>query len=73
MGFQSLITTLPRHIVDELEKIQKTFLWKHSYPKIKHETLCNDCKGGGLKNIDILNESISLQFSWIRAIFIDGS
>ena len=38
-------------------------------PKIKHETLCNDYKGGGLKNIDILNKIISLQCSWIRRLY----
>ena len=36
---------------------------------MKHETLCNDNKGGGLKNLDILNKIISLQFSWIRRLF----
>ena len=41
-------------MVNELEKIQKAFLWKNYSPKIKHETLCNDYKGGGLKDIDIL-------------------
>ena len=51
--FQSMITPVPRHIVNELERIQKAFLWKNSSPKIKHETLCNDYKDGGLKNIDI--------------------
>ena len=51
--FQSLTTPVPRHIVNELEKIQKPFLWKNSSPKMKHETLCKGHKGGGLKNIDI--------------------
>ena len=44
--FQSLIT-------NELEKIQKAFLWKNSSTNIKHETLCNDFKAGNLKDIDI--------------------
>ena len=66
--FQSLIIPVPRHIVNELEKIQKAFLWKNSSPKIKQETLCNDCKGGGLKNIDILNKIVSLQCSWITKL-----
>ena len=69
VAFQSLITTVPRHIVNELEKMQKTFLWKNSSPKIKHETLCNNYKGGGSKNIDILNKIISLQCSWIRRLY----
>ena len=45
--FQSFITNVPRHIVNELEKIQKAFFRKNSSPKIKHETLCNNYKGGG--------------------------
>ena len=67
--FQSLITPVPRHIVNELESMQKAFFLKKSSPKIKHETLCNDYKGGGLKNIDILNKIISLQCSWIRRLY----
>ena len=35
----SFIKTVPKHIVNELKKIQKDFLWKSSTPKIKHETL----------------------------------
>ena len=50
---QSFITTVPKHIVNELEKIQKTFLLKNS-------TLCNDYKAGGLKNVDIPNKIIAL-------------
>ena len=34
---QPLTTPVPRHIVNELEKIQKAFLWKKSSPKIKQE------------------------------------
>ena len=47
----------------------KAFLRKNSPPKIKHETLYNDCKGGDLKNIDILNKVISLQCSQIRRLY----
>ena len=34
--FQSFITTDPKRIINKLEKMQKTFLWKNSTPKIKH-------------------------------------
>ena len=66
---QSFITTVPKHNINELEKIQKAFLWKNSTPKIKHETLCNDYKAGGLKNVDIPNKIIALQCSWIRRLY----
>ena len=64
--FQTLTTTVPRYIVNELEKILKAFLWKSCSPKIKHETFCNNYKGGGLKDIDILNKIISLPCLEIR-------
>ena len=67
--FQSMITPAPRHIVNELERIQNAILWRNSSPKIKHETVCNDYKGVGLKHFDILNEIISLQSLWIRKLY----
>ena len=33
INFQSFITTAPKHIVNKLEKIQNTFLWKNSWGK----------------------------------------
>ena len=70
--FQSFITTVPKYVVNELEKIQKAFLWNNSTPKIKHETLCNDYKAGGLKNVDIPRKIIALQCSWIRRLYDDS-
>ena len=67
--FQAFITTVPKHIVNELKKIQKAFFWNNSSPKIKHETLCNDYKDGGLKIVDILSKIIALQCSWIRRLY----
>ena len=40
--FQSLITTVSRHIVNELGIKPKIVLCINSAPKIKHETFCND-------------------------------
>ena len=50
-------------------KKYKSFFWNNSSPKIKHETLCNNCKAGGLKNVDIPNKIIALQCSWIRRLY----
>ena len=50
-----------------LKKYRRPFY--DSSPKIKQESLCNDYKGGGLKNTDILNKIISLQCSWIRRLY----
>ena len=42
-------------------KNNEKFLWENSTPKIKHNTLCNDYKNGGLKNVDIRKKLTSLQ------------
>lgn len=39
--FQSILTTVPEHIVNELQKKQN-FLSKNSIPRIKYQTLCNE-------------------------------
>ena len=67
--FQAFVTAAPKHIVNELKKIQKDFFCNDSPPKIKHENLCNDYKAGGLKNVDIPNRIIALQCSWIRRLY----
>ena len=58
-------------MVKELDKIQKSSLWKNPTPKIKHETICKDYKDGGLKNVDILCKIVSLQSSWVRRLYDD--
>ena len=46
--YLSLIITLLNSILEEIQKIQKTFLWYSSKPKINHKTLCNTFEDGGL-------------------------
>ena len=64
--YPALITNVPKVIVEELQKIQKTILWQNSRPKIKHKTLPNTFEIGGLKNVDIDLKVISLQCSWVK-------
>ena len=52
------MSKIPKDIISELKKIQKTFLWL-SKPKIKNETLCFDLKHGGLKNFNIQKKNKS--------------
>ena len=51
--YLSLIITVPNSILEQSQKIQKTFLWYFSKPKINHKTLCNTFEDGGLKNVDV--------------------
>ena len=59
--FSTFVTPIPNYVLNELEKIQKSFLWENSTSKIKHNTLCNGYKNGDSKNVDILKKIISLQ------------
>ena len=45
------------------------FIWKEIFPKILNSTLCNDYENGGLKNVDIFSNVVSLQCSWIKRLF----
>lgn len=46
-----------------LKKYGRLFCGKKPTPKIKHESLCNDYKAAGLKNVDISNKIKALQCS----------
>ena len=67
--YLSLLTSVPKSITDELKIIQKSFLWGKKKPKIKHQTLCNDFKDEGLKNVDIEHKIESLKCSWIKRLY----
>ena len=62
---------VPHAIINQLNNIQKNFIWNGKNPKIKHKTLSNNYEDGGLKNVDIFTNVISLQCSWIKRLY-DG-
>ena len=66
---QSFITTVRKHIVNKLKKIQKAFFWNSSTPVIKHDTFSNDYKAERLKNVDIPNKIRALKGSWITKLY----
>ena len=50
--YLALPTIVPKSINEELNEIQKKFLWSNKC-KIKQGALCNEYKNGHLKNVDI--------------------
>ena len=46
----ALVANVPYVIIDQLNKIQKDFIWKQNTPKKRHSTLCNTYKNGGLNS-----------------------
>ena len=67
--YLALLTTIPNSVTEELIQIQKMFLWGNKKPKIKHDTLCNKCNDGGLRNVDIVHKVVSLKCSWVRRLY----
>ena len=67
--YLTLLTIVFKNITEELNEIQKRFLWSNKKFKIKHGTLCNDYKNGGLENVDIELKIILLKCSWIRRLY----
>ena len=70
--YLAFLTVIPNSLIEELQRIQKTFIWYSSRPKISHKTLCNNFENGGLKHVDISSKIISLQCSWLRKL-CDGN
>ena len=68
--YLTLLTVIPV-IPDEVTKIQKSFIWHDSSPKIKHETLRMEFKAVGLKNVDIRFKLVSFQCFWVKKLYDD--
>ena len=62
--YLALLTVIPNHTTEEAAKIQKS-------PKLKHETLRMEFRGGGLKSVDIRFKFVSLQCSSVIKLFND--
>ena len=65
----ALVTNVPHVIIDQLNKIEKDFIWNREHPEIRHSTLCNTYENGGLKSVHIPNKLTSLQCSWIKRLY----
>ena len=69
----ALVKAIPNTTVEEVNKIQKNFIWNNSKPKIKNCILSGSYLDGGLKNVNIKAKIISLQCSWIKRLFNNNS
>ena len=66
-------TTVPsKLILDELDLIQKEFIWDSKRPKIKHSILIADYCEKGYKSVDIKSKLMSLKLIWIKRLFDDN-
>ena len=61
-----------KQTLNQLNLIQKDFMWRGRHPKIKCSTLIGDYNNGGYKYIDIEFKFESLNIIWIRCL-LDSS
>ena len=68
MVYISTILHSSKQTLDQLNLIQKDFIWRDRRPKFKHSTLIGDYTNGGYKDIDIESKFESLKIIWIRRL-----
>ena len=64
----STMKCLPKQIFDQLNTLQKSFIWSNRKPKIKHSTLIADYGEGGHKDIDIKSKISALKVTWVTRL-----
>ena len=57
-----------KKVVDDLNEIQKDFIWRGRKPKIKHTSLIGDYSEGSMKNIDMKAKLESLRIQWVQRL-----
>ena len=57
-----------KKFLDDLNEIQKDFIWRGRKPKIKHTSLIADHSEGGMKDIDIKGKLESLRIQWVISL-----
>ena len=65
----TLISSFAKCLFQEIQKLQKSFIWNNLTPKIKHKTLSNFFEEGCLKSVDTNSKIASLQCTWIKRLY----
>ena len=66
--YASTMKCLPKQMLDQLNTLQKSFIWSNRKPKIKHSTLIADYGQGGYKDIDIKTKISALKVTWVTRL-----
>ena len=62
------MTRVPSHIIEELKRINSSFIWKGKKTKIKYSSLIGDFASGGYKDIDIGSKIKFLHIMWVKRL-----
>ena len=70
--YSTSLLTIPKPLIDSINKIIFSFIWESKTPKIKKKTIIAERKHGGLKMIDFEIMERALKIAWIKRITEDG-
>ena len=73
MLYASTVKCPSKQVVDQLNVIQRGFIWNNKKPKIKHSTLVADYSEGDYKDIDIKTKFSALKVAWVTRLLDDNS
>ena len=66
--YASTMKSQSKQVIDQLNVIQRGFIWNNKNPKIKHSTLVADNSEGGRKDIDIKTKLSALEVAWVTRL-----
>ena len=72
MLYASTMKCPSKQVVDQLNVMQRRFIWNNKKPKIKHSTLIADYSKGGYKDIDIKTKLTALKVAWVTRLLEDN-
>ena len=61
-----------KQVVDQLNVMQRGFIWNNKKPKIKHSTLVAGYSEGGYKDTDIRTKLTALKVAWVTKLLDDN-
>ena len=70
--YASTMKCLSKQVVDQLNVMQRGFIWNNKKPKIKHSILVADYSEGGHKDIDIKTKISTLKVAWVTRLSDDN-
>ena len=60
--------SVPQKFCHTLKSLHREFIWNSRKAKIKHSSLIEEYRDGGLKDVDIDAKILSLKISWVRQL-----
>ena len=67
----SVLPRITKDIIDQIDKLFKTFLWKGKTPKISLRTIQSPEEQGGLRLVELYAKDDTLKAKWALKCFTD--